>query len=466
MSFLRSNVRHRASVYGVLLLVIIFFNMACTNMKSNSSYTATLMTADPGHFHAALVQKDMYPEVNPQVFVYAPEGADVVDHLNRIEGFNTRELNPTKWESKVYTGADFFERMISEKPGNVLVLAGNNQKKTEYILEAVQNGINVFSDKPMVINLQDFELLKQAYKSAEEQGVLLYDIMTERFAITSVLQKELSLMPKIFGEIEPGSPDNPSVVKESVHHFFKYVSGNKIKRPSWFFDVAQEGDGIVDVTTHLVDLIQWACYPEVIIDYQKDIELVKASRWTTPLTKEEFSEVTRLDEIPEYLHKDMDENGLLQVYCNGEITYQLKDIFAKVKVEWKYKAPEGTGDTHYSIIRGTLADLEIRQGAAQNYKPELYLIPRSGDKDYLSVLNNEFSLLEKKFPGIQLEESEVGFRVSIPDKYRIGHEAHFGQVTAQFLEYLKAGELPAWEVPNILAKYYTTTAGLELAKKQ
>ncbi|MEA1877397.1 MAG: putative oxidoreductase C-terminal domain-containing protein [Bacteroidota bacterium] len=424
------------------------------------------MTLDPGHFHAALVQKEMYPEVNTEVFVFAPDAADVGDHLNRIEGFNARADNPTSWISETYRGPDFFARMLKEKPGNVLVLAGNNEKKTEYILEAVQNGINVYSDKPMAINIQDFELLKQAYQSAEEQGVLLYDIMTERFAITSVLQKELSLMPKIFGEIEPGSPDNPSVVKESVHHFFKYVSGKKIKRPPWFFDVTQEGDGIVDVTTHLVDLIQWACYPEVIIDYKKDIEILKANRWATPLTKEEFSTVTRLDEIPEYLHKDLDENALLQVYCNGEITYQLKDIHARVKVEWKYKAPEGTGDTHYSILRGTLAELEIRQGAAEDYKPELYLIPKSSDKEYMSVLNDEFSLLETKFPGIQLEESEVGFRVSIPDKYRIGHEAHFGQVTAQFLKYLKAGELPVWEVPNSLAKYYTTTAGLELAKKQ
>lgn len=440
--------------------------MSCTNTKQESPYIATFMTVDTGHFHAALVQKEMYPEVNPEVFIFAPDAADVGDHLNRIEGFNTRADNPTSWISETYRGPDFFARMLDEKPGNVLVLAGNNEKKTEYILEAVQNGIHVYSDKPMAINIQDFDLLKQAYQYAEEHGVLLYDIMTERFAITSVLQKELSLMPKIFGEIEFGSPDNPSVVKESVHHFFKYVSGNKIKRPPWFFDVTQEGDGIVDVTTHLVDLIQWACYPEVILNYKKDIEILKARRWATPLTKEEFSTVTRLDEIPEYLHKDLDENALLQVYCNGEITYQLKDIHARVKVEWKYKAPEGTGDTHYSILRGTLADLEIRQGAAENYKPELYLIPNSSDKEYLSVLNDEFSMLETKFLGIQLEESEVGFRVSIPDKYRIGHEAHFGQVTAQFLKYLKAGELPVWEVPNSLAKYYTTTAGLELAKKQ
>ena len=33
-----------------------------------------LITLDPGHFHAALVQKEMYPGVAKQVHVYAPLG--------------------------------------------------------------------------------------------------------------------------------------------------------------------------------------------------------------------------------------------------------------------------------------------------------------------------------------------------------------------------------------------------------
>ena len=49
-----------------------------------------LMTLDPGHFHAALVQKSMYPEVSPNVHVFAPTGADLDLHLGRIQGFNTR----------------------------------------------------------------------------------------------------------------------------------------------------------------------------------------------------------------------------------------------------------------------------------------------------------------------------------------------------------------------------------------
>jgi hypothetical protein len=52
----------------------------------------------------------------------------------------------------------------------------------------------------------------------------------------------------------------------------------------------------------------------------------------------------------------------------------------------------------------------------------------------------------------------------IPDKYRDGHEAHFGRVTRNFLNYLQdRTKLPSWERPNMLAKYFVTTTGTELS---
>jgi predicted dehydrogenase len=449
----------------ILSITISLFVTACNNTENGDDYLATLMTADPGHFHAALVQKVMYEEVNPGVYVYAPDGPDVDDHLNRIEGFNQREQDPTSWITHVYRGNDFFDKLLEEKKGNVLVLAGNNQKKTEYIHRAVSNGINVYSDKPMAINKEDFDLLKDAFSIAEEQGVLLYDIMTERFEITSVLQKELANTEGVFGKLETGTPDNPSVIKESVHHFFKYVAGKEIKRPGWFFDVEQEGDGIVDVTTHLVDLVQWACYPGKVLNYQNDIEMEDASRWPTMLRLNEFSRVTGLDGFPSYLEKDMVDDTTLAVFCNGEMVYKLIDTWARVKVEWKYQAPEGAGDTHFSLMRGTMANLEIRQGPEENYRPELYIIPNQVPQDWDKTLESYIRRLDSRYPGLGLTKLDLGYRVDIPDDYRVGHEAHFGQVTEKFLEYMEKGKLPDWEVPNMIAKYFTTTSAFELAKK-
>jgi hypothetical protein len=244
-----------------------------------------LLTVDPGHFHAALVQKSVYPDVDSVVHVYAPAGTDVELHLGRIKNFNSRPENPTNWNEVVYTGDDFFEKMLADTAGNVVVLSGNNRKKTEYISRSLEAGLNVLADKPMVINTAGFEMLKTAFGTAKKNDLLLYDIMTERFEITTILQKELSTIPEVFGTIENGSANKPAVTKESVHHFYKYVSGSVLTRPAWFMDVTQAGEGIVDVTTHLVDLVQWECFPEQTLDY-KDIEIVSAKRWPTKMTFE------------------------------------------------------------------------------------------------------------------------------------------------------------------------------------
>ena len=454
-------------------IALLLVSISCSTSKkdtmeeSSSKATFQLMTLDPGHFHAALVQKMQLDDVDPTVFVYAPDGSDVQDHLNRIKGFNTRAENPTHWLEEVYTGPDFFDKMINDKPGNIMVVSGNNAKKTEYIKKTVEAGINVLADKPMVISSDDFQMLIEAFELAEKNNVLLYDIMTERYEITTMIQKELSEIPEVFGELEKGTLENPAVTKESIHHFFKYVSGNPIKRPAWFFDVSQQGEGIVDVNTHLVDLIQWECFPEQIIDYETDIEVVSAKRWATELTPSMFNRVTHLDGYPDYLKKDLIKDSVLSVYSNGEINYTLKGIHAKASVIWNYEAPEGAKDTHYSIMRGTNANLIINQGAKENYKATLYVqnVGTGSHDEFVLKLKAAVTSLQSKYPGLEVIQSGSDITISIPDKYKVGHEAHFTQVTEKYLQYLKAGKLPDWEVPNMIAKYYTTTAALKLAQK-
>src|SRR5688572_17183996 len=453
-----------------LFFLVIIMTISCQSENKNAetetkSKAVKLITLDPGHFHAALVQKTMYDDVDSVVYVYAPEGNDLKLHLDRINSYNSRAESPTKWKEEVYTSNDFFEKLIAEKKGNVVVLSGNNQKKTDYILQSLQNGFNVFADKPMVIDSKGFENLKTAFNVAAKNNLLLYDIMTERFEINTILQRELSMITEIFGEQEKGTIDNPAITKESVHHFYKYVSGSVLTRPAWFLDVTQQGEGIVDVMTHLVDLVQWECFPEQIIDYTKDIQVNTAKRWTTGMGISDFKAITRLDSFPSYLGKSITNDTLLKVYCNGEINYTLRGVHARTSVIWRYKAPEGTGDTHYSIMRGTKANLVIRQGAAENYKPALYIEPVTKDTAYERVLSEKIKTLSAKFNGVELSKSANGWLVVISDKLREGHEAHFARVTEKFLDYLANGTIPEWEVPNMIAKYYTTTKGLEVATK-
>jgi predicted dehydrogenase len=453
--------------YPVVLIIFLFCMVSCQPQKREElkeQKIIQLITLDPGHFHAALVQKSMYDDVDSVVHVYAPGNSDLQFHLKRIETFNTRQENPTHWKEDIYTGKDYLEKMLSDKAGNVVVIAGNNQKKAEYIQRSLGAGLNVLADKPMAINAADFTNLKKSFAIASKNNLLLYDIMTERYEITTILQRELSMLPDVFGELQNGTAKDPAVTKESVHHFYKYVAGSVLTRPAWFMDVTQQGEGIVDVTTHLVDLVQWECFPEKRID-TTDIELTSAKRWTTAMTLSQFKAITNLEDFPEYLKKDV-KDTVLSVYSNGEINYQIKGIHAKVSVIWKYKAPEGAGDTHYSIMKGTKANLVIRQGADQQYKPALYIEPVSKSEGYSNIVKDRLKAIQVNYPGVELKESSNGWEVVIPDKYKEGHEAHFSMVAAKFMEYLKKKNMPAWEIPNMITKYYTTTHALELAKKK
>jgi hypothetical protein len=47
-----------------------------------------------------------------------------------------------------------------------------------------------------------------------------------------------------------------------------------------------------------------------------------------------------------------------------------------------------------------------------------------------------------------------------------GHEAHFSKVAEKYFNFLITREMPDWEVPNMLVKYYITTTALELAKEK
>ena len=457
--------RHLAtSLCTALGLTVAALAIVACGQRTTGTGRVQLMTLDPGHFHAALVQKSMYPQVDPVVDVYAPAGSDLDLHLARIDGFNRRSENPTTWQTRVHPGPDFLERMLRERPGNVVVIAGNNQRKTDSIDRCVEAGLNVLADKPMAIDPAGFARLRQAFSTAQQRGVLLYDVMTERFEIASRLQRELSQVPALYGTQLAGTPEQPAVVKESVHYFLKTVAGKPLVRPAWFFDTAQQGEAIADVGTHLVDLVQWALFPGVALDWTKDIAVLKARRWQTPITATEFKAITGGD-FPPGIQQQCAADGTFPMYANGETIYTLRGIHARVAVLWKVRPPEGGKDTHYSIMRGSQADIIIRQGAEQQFVPSLFVEPAGGTSAEATgnALRAAVAALADRYPGLGVAPSGSGFQVTIPATYHNGHEAHFAQVTEQYLGYLAAGKLPDWEVPNMLAKYYTTTESFRLS---
>ena len=52
----------------------------------------------------------------------------------------------------------------------------------------------------------------------------------------------------------------------------KVVAGAPNIRPPWFFDTNEQGEAASDIGTHLVDLVQWTLFPDRAIDYRADIK--------------------------------------------------------------------------------------------------------------------------------------------------------------------------------------------------
>ncbi len=426
-------------------------------------FRAQLVTYDPGHFHAALVQREMHPNVSPLVHVYARLGPDLLAHLGRIASFNARRERPTAWELEVHAWADPLARMLREKPGNVVVISGRNRGKIDAILGCVEAGLHVLADKPWVIEAADLPKLQQALDLAEERGLLAYDVMTERYEIASILQRELVNDPETFGAIEPGSAAEPAVFMESVHYLLKMVAGIPNRRPGWFFDVEQLGEGLTDVGTHLVDLVTWTLFPEKSMA-ARDVFVVAARRWPTVLSRADYQRVTGEEELPASASASSPDR--LDYFCNTEVSYVVAGAHVKLDVRWDYEAPPGGGDTHFAVYRGTRSSVEVRQGQGAIHRSGLAVVPRGGQRSAVgAALARKVEQLQGRFPGVAVEEEGAGFRLSIPDRYHDGHEAHFGLVLAQFLRYLEGTEaLPAWERPNMLAKYTVTIQGVRLAR--
>jgi len=83
-------------------------------------------------------------------------------------------------------------------------------------------------------------------------------------------------------------------------------------------------------------------------------------------------------------------------------------------------------------------------------------------KDYQTNLEQAVARLHVNYPGISLSQEAKYTEIVIPSDLEISRDPTF----KVFIGYLVNRDMPKWEVPNTLAKYYITTTALEMAKKE
>lgn len=444
----------------VYLLTLIILISGCHSVKNDKESTAKLIIIDPQHFHAALVQKVNNPLIDNQVGLYAEQAPTVEGYKSLIQQYNSRSVNPTSWKLSEYYGNDFLTKAISEDKGDVVVLAGDNKQKINYIAEAVKHHKTVFADKPLVINDEGFNQLKQILENREFSS-MVYDIMTERYDVKNIIIKHLVNNKKFSGGFEANA-EKPLIEFKSTHHFIKSVSGKPLVRPAMFFDVNKQGEGLVDVTTHYIDLVQWILASDKPIELNRDVLFKNSSRWSTNLSKTDFEEATALKEFPKEFKSFTNKNEQLEVFSNGKMDYMLFGVPISLAVQWNVKSLDGKGDQFTALFNTENIKLEVRPD--KEGKSSIYIMPKQA-AHFDDVLNSALKAI-KECPGLSFVKESNAYKIIIPEKLYLSHEDHFAKVLHQFLEYKKEGKIPDWEKSFMLTKYYLTTQALKHAQTQ
>ncbi len=404
-----------------------------------------LLFLDPGHFHAALTLGAANPRLHPTVHVYAPPGPDLDAFLALAGSFNERSEAPTRWDVRVHAGDDALNRLIDERRGDAVILAGRNGTKLATLRRLHEAGLAVLADKPWLTTGDALPDLDHVTAGPP----LALDIMTERHAVIARLRQRIVARENLFGGLVTDS--EPSIDIGSVHHLFKIVNGRPLKRPTWYYDVAVQGDGLVDIQSHMTDQAQWLVDPDSTADAETNVIIDRARRWTTDVPLALFQDSTGASSFPPSVEAAV-PNGVLDLACNGEIDYRLHGIRVRQRAEWRPWGPEGGGDLHSALVRGTDADIIVRQGPETAYAAELHLRAED-DRGLERRLTEAVEDWQADFPGLAMAPSGIGFELVVTADLRSSHESHFAQVLDGFLDRLDGGRWPADEARRIRTRY-------------
>jgi predicted dehydrogenase len=399
----------------------------------------TLLFLEPGHFHAALTLREPSTRVNPEIVVYATAGPELRDFLALVERFNTRAERPTGWRPVVVTSDRPIERLIDERRGDAVVLAGRNGGKARTFRRLHDADFHVLADKPWLVDSEDLADVQASL----DGWPLTMEIMTGRHDVANGLFKRLVGNRELFGDFRV---DGPAIEATGVHHLEKLVDGAPLRRPAWYFDVRVQGGGAVDISTHVVDQAQWL-FEDRSVSAPK-LRLESARQWPTSVPRPAYRRITGEESFPRELASRV-HGDVLDYACNADLAYRIGDVEARASVSWDVSAPAGGGDTSVIVARGARAEIRMERTALTGYRRRLLV---KGPDERL--VTEAVGALRGDLPGLGVGRDGQGrHEVTIPAALDTGHESHFARVLDQFLEAVDERRWPAARAERTLAKY-------------
>ena len=399
--------------------------------------------------------------------VYASPGPDRDKFVALVTAFNARPANPTSWVVHTHGDGDAstqLEALISEKLASMVVLAGKNDTKLSTISRLITAGIHVLADKPWATSLESLSDLGAA--TAPDASALAMDIMTNKHDVIAKIRREIVNDPALFGGFRTDG-DLPCVEIGSVHHLMKLVNGAPLRRPAWYYDVGVQGNGLVDITSHMVDQVQWLLAEHTAEDYDfgTDCVLTSAATTDTEVPIELFCDSTGLAAFPEFLEGLLRESELegsgplwaggggvtvLPLAANGALEYKLRGVSVRHTAEWRPREPAGGGDLHSATLRGMGCEVTVRCDDSTGYKQELLLTPASTDGPAVDAFGASVVAAIARwnnlpqFKGVSASHvpEKGGWVIDVPAEIAPTHEEHFALAMEEFLDHITIGWPP------------------------
>jgi predicted dehydrogenase len=401
----------------------------------------TLLFLDPGHFHAALTLRVQQARAADEIFVYAREGAELRDFLALVDRFNRRTPDATRWRPVVTTSDDPLGRLIDERRGDVVVLAGKNGGKARTMRRLHDAGFHVLADKPWLVEPADLADIRASL----DGWPLAAEIMTGRHDVAAGLVRKLVGTPALFGAFRE---DGLAIEQESVHHLEKLVDGAPLRRPWWYFDVRVQGSGPVDITTHVVDQAQW-----LVGDDEASPALLSARAWSTPVPAEAFRRITGEAEFPQELAPFV-ASDTLSYRCNSELVYTIGRLTASASTRWNLAPSPGAADSSRMVAHGTRAEVRMEQSERTGYRRKVFVESRVADADVTQALRDTVAGWQGELPGLAVAPAGTNaYEVVVPALLDGGHETHFARVLDGVLRIVDEGRWPAALAQRTLGKY-------------
>jgi predicted dehydrogenase len=409
----------------------------------------TLLFLEPGHFHAALTLREHHPLVADDVVVYVEDagGREVAEFLGLLEAFNRRPQRPTRWRAVVRAGPEPLTRLLQERRGDVVILAGRNDRKMALVRRLHDGGLHVLADKPWITSAGALPDVRHVLGG----GPRVMEMMTGRHSPTSTTAERLVGEPKIFGGFDTNGDEFP-IRLTSVHHLDKSVNGVPLRRPPWFFDVRVQGDGLADIPTHLVDQAQRFLAAHGATG-DREAKLLAARRWSTPVPRALFARVTGLADFPPDL-RDHVEGDVLAYAGNAELSFRLRGVGIHLTTRWDLTEATGGGDAHTATVTGGLSRVRIEQGPQTGLRRRLVVEPRGNGSHVGAALQRAMTAWQPDYPGLAAVATLEGFEIEVPAVPGTAHEGQFPLVLDEFLRTIDgAARWPDERAADTLAKY-------------